>query len=94
MRDQARTVLGLLEDGVARRGLTEGLDKLELTTLSGLTMSEWRVVEAVTQGLSNKAAAQALFISPRTVESHLASIYRKLSIGSRSQLVGLMRGRT
>lgn len=93
VRTQAITLLGLLEDGVARRGLTEALRTHELTRLSDLTASELRVIEAVSRGLSNKDAAQALFLSFRTVESHLASIYRKLNVSSRSQLIALMSGR-
>lgn len=37
-------------------------------------------------GLTNNQIAQALFLTPRTVEMHLTSTYRKLSIGSRAQL--------
>jgi len=38
------------------------------------------------QGMTNRDIAQALFVTPRTVEVHLSSTYRKLGIGSRSQL--------
>jgi DNA-binding NarL/FixJ family response regulator len=37
-------------------------------------------------GPTNREIAQALFVTPRTVEVHLTSAYRKLGIGSRSQL--------
>jgi DNA-binding CsgD family transcriptional regulator len=37
-------------------------------------------------GMTNKAIAQALFVTPRTVDAHLGSSYRKLGINSRSQL--------
>jgi len=37
-------------------------------------------------GMTNRDIAQALFVTPRTVEVHLSSTYRKLGISSRSQL--------
>ena len=37
-------------------------------------------------GLTNRDIAQALFVTPKTVEVHLSSSYRKLGIGARSQL--------
>jgi DNA-binding NarL/FixJ family response regulator len=38
------------------------------------------------EGITNRDIAQALFVTPRTIEVHLSSAYRKLGIGSRSQL--------
>jgi DNA-binding NarL/FixJ family response regulator len=37
-------------------------------------------------GPTNREIAQALFVTQRTVEVHLTSVYRKLGISSRSQL--------
>jgi DNA-binding CsgD family transcriptional regulator len=53
---------------------------------AGLTPQEERVAVAIAGGASNKEAAAALFLSAKTVEFHLSSIYRKLGITSRSQL--------
>jgi DNA-binding NarL/FixJ family response regulator len=36
--------------------------------------------------MTNKDIAQALFVTPKTVEVHLSSVYRKLEINSRAQL--------
>ena len=36
--------------------------------------------------MTNREVAQALFLTEKTIENHLRSVYRKLSIGSRSQL--------
>ncbi len=51
-----------------------------------LTRSEQRVAELAGSGMTNSKVAAALFISPKTVEAHLASIYRKLDIRSRAEL--------
>jgi predicted ATPase/class 3 adenylate cyclase/DNA-binding CsgD family transcriptional regulator len=51
-----------------------------------LTRSEVDVVRLVSEGLSNKDIASRLFISPRTVQSHLTHVYTKLGVTSRVQL--------
>ena len=43
-------------------------------------------------GPTNREIAQALFVTPRTVEVHLTSIYRKLDISSRAQLAAALIG--
>jgi DNA-binding CsgD family transcriptional regulator len=53
---------------------------------STLTPQELRVATTVARGASNRQAASALFLSPRTVEYHLASAYRKLGVTSRTAL--------
>lgn len=52
-----------------------------------LTPAEERVFWEVAQGLTNKQISERLFISPRTVQTHLSKIMRKLSLENRSQLV-------
>lgn len=51
-----------------------------------LTRTELAVVDLVAEGLTNREAAQRLFISPRTVETHLAHVFAKLGISSRVEL--------
>ena len=51
-----------------------------------LTPSERSVAAAVAEGLSNREAAERLFMSVRTVEGHLSSAYRKLGVRSRTEL--------
>ena len=51
-----------------------------------LTSSEQRVAELAATGMTNREVAAALFISPKTVESNLAKVYRKLEIRSRAEL--------
>ena len=52
----------------------------------GLSPSEQRVAELAASGLTNRAMAAAISASPKTIEAHLARIYRKLGIGSRAEL--------
>ncbi|MGO9884341.1 MAG: helix-turn-helix domain-containing protein [Solirubrobacteraceae bacterium] len=42
--------------------------------------------------MSNKDIAQALFVTVKTVEVHLSSVYRKLEINSRRQLASTLAG--
>jgi DNA-binding CsgD family transcriptional regulator len=51
-----------------------------------LTPAERRVALLAASGLTNRAAAEKLFVSPKTVEATLARVYRKLGIGSRAEL--------
>jgi DNA-binding CsgD family transcriptional regulator len=51
-----------------------------------LTASETRVARMAADGMTNRAIAQALFLTEKTIEVHLTSTYRKLDIRSRSQL--------
>lgn len=55
-----------------------------------LTAQELQVAIAVGEGKTNKEAAAALFLSPKTIEFHLAHIYRKLDIHTRTQLARKM----
>jgi DNA-binding CsgD family transcriptional regulator len=61
-----------------RRPRTTGAD--------ALTASERRIAVMAAEGLSNPEIAQALFVTKKTVESHLSNAYRKLDISSRKQL--------
>jgi DNA-binding CsgD family transcriptional regulator len=58
--------------------------RAEAETCDGLTEREIEVLRCVAQGLTDAQVAERLVISPRTVHSHLNSIYSKLGISSRS----------
>jgi DNA-binding CsgD family transcriptional regulator/tetratricopeptide (TPR) repeat protein len=60
--------------------------RISLSGVESLTPSERRVAEMAAEGPTNREIAQALFVTPKTVEVHLSSVYRKLGISSRSQL--------
>jgi DNA-binding CsgD family transcriptional regulator len=65
-----------------RRAVISGVDSL--------TASERRVAQLAAEGMSNRAIAQALFVTNRTVEVHLTHAYQKLGIGSRDQLPAMI----
>ena len=67
--------------GGRRRVGYAGENRLEL-----LTPQEHRIAEFLAQGRSNREIAYALFISPKTLETHLRNIYRKLAISSRQEV--------
>lgn len=64
--------------GRPRRDAIRGVD--------ALTPSELRVAQLAATGQTNRQIAQALFVTQRTVESHLTSAYAKLGIGARPEL--------
>ena len=51
-----------------------------------LTVTEQRVADLIAEGATNRDAAAALFVSVRTIETHVASIYRKLGVRTRAEL--------
>ncbi len=99
-RKAARDVLRSGLDVCAASGATplEELARSELVAAGGrprrpwstgpqaLTPAEHRVASFASEGRTNREIAEALFVSLRTVETHLTSTYRKLGIDSRSQL--------
>jgi DNA-binding NarL/FixJ family response regulator len=54
--------------------------------LGGLTESERAIAIAAASGATNKSIASQLFVSVKTVESHLSSTFRKLSVRNRTEL--------
>jgi DNA-binding CsgD family transcriptional regulator len=58
-------------------------------SLTKLTLQERRVAGLVAEGTTNREVAAQLFLSPHTVEYHLRSVFTKLGISSRAELVRL-----
>ncbi|OBB57978.1 hypothetical protein A5757_19380 [Mycobacterium sp. 852013-51886_SCH5428379] len=77
----------------AQRALTE-LQRLQYGSRYGgqLTPTEARVARLAADGLSNREIAAELFLAVKTVEMTLSRVYRKLSVRSRSQLHGALKG--
>jgi two-component system, NarL family, response regulator DegU len=57
-----------------------------------LTERELEVLNALTDGLSNKAIGKRLWLSEQTVKFHLTSIYRKLGVSSRTEAIAAAYG--
>jgi DNA-binding NarL/FixJ family response regulator len=58
--------------------------------LISLTSQEMRIAQLAAQGLGNKEIADRLYLSHRTVQSHLYKIFPKLKVTSRTQLAGVV----
>ena len=79
--ERARAELEATGETIARR---------DLTPPEKLTPQELQIALQVATGMSNREAAEALFLSPKTVEFHLTRVYRKLDVNSRAELIRLL----
>ena len=79
--DMARAELAATGETARRR---------DVTTVSDLTPQELQISLRLAAGSTTRETAAALFLSPKTIEYHLRNIYRKLEIGSRSELAAAM----
>ena len=80
--DQARAEL-YAAGGRPKRDALSGPDSL--------TPSERRIAELAAEGHGNREIAQALYVTPKTVEFHLTSVYRKLGINTRFGLTEILK---
>jgi DNA-binding CsgD family transcriptional regulator len=99
----ARTILEAARDTFSLVGTPLFAERaaIELASIGGrvsehqeLTATEARVAELTGAGQTNREVADALFMSVRTVESHLAHIYRKLEVRSRTELAWRLGNRS
>jgi DNA-binding NarL/FixJ family response regulator len=67
--------------------LTTGRPPNAQAAVEALTDRELEVLRLAAKGMTNKGIGQALDISDRTVQGHLANIYGKLDVGSRTEAV-------
>ena len=68
-------------------GLAGSATQVAAPKLSPLSPAEEAVARLVQAGASNREVAESLVLSVRTVETHLARVYRKLGVRSRTQMV-------
>lgn len=69
-------------------------DRAELTRrLAALTTRELEIAELVAQGLTSQAIADRLYVSRRTVDTHVSRAFRKTGVSSRTALATLMARR-
>jgi predicted ATPase/class 3 adenylate cyclase/DNA-binding CsgD family transcriptional regulator len=76
-----------IDEAIAYAQRGRGERKRPSSGWASLTPTELDVVKLVREGLSNKEIATRLFVSPRTVQTHLTHVYTKLGLTSRVQLV-------
>jgi DNA-binding CsgD family transcriptional regulator len=99
-RDEARGLLRAGQEGAVACGATPLVERAHRELLAtgarprraaaagrdGLTPSELRVTEMAAAGQTNREIAQALFVTEKTVETHLGRAFMKLGVRSRKQL--------
>ena len=76
-----------IEEAIAYAQRGRGERKRPTSGWGSLTPTERDVVALVREGLGNKEIGARLFVSPRTVQTHLTHVYAKLGLTSRVQLV-------
>jgi DNA-binding CsgD family transcriptional regulator len=94
--DQALAMLIRMDSRIWQERARDEIARIGLRRPSvseGLTPAQERVVELVASGMSNREIASTLYMSVRTVESHLTKAYRELGVKSRSQLSAAMARR-
>jgi DNA-binding NarL/FixJ family response regulator len=74
------------EEAIAYAQRGRGQCKRPASGWASLTPAERDVMRLVSEGLANNDIATRLFVSPRTVQSHLTHVYTKLGLSSRVQL--------
>ncbi len=75
-----------VEEAIAYAQRGRGERKRPASGWGSLTPTEFGVVRLVSEGLANNDIATRLFVSPRTVQTHLTHVYTKLGLTSRVQL--------
>ncbi|WP_017594059.1 response regulator [Nocardiopsis potens] len=58
----------------------------------GLTQREGEILSAVARGLANRAIAEELFLTEKTVKNHINRIFRKLGVTSRAEAIARWNG--
>ncbi|WP_199438876.1 helix-turn-helix transcriptional regulator [Umezawaea beigongshangensis] len=61
-------------------------------TVDRLTSTELHVAQLAAQGLTNREIGERLYVSPRTVSTHLQRMFPKLGVTSRGELAAVLRG--
>jgi DNA-binding CsgD family transcriptional regulator len=75
---------------LAATGIRTVSSKSGAAPIDALTPQELQIARMVADGLNNAEAAAAMFLSRKTVETHLTRVYRKLEIRSRTDLTRIL----
>jgi DNA-binding NarL/FixJ family response regulator len=87
-RQMADLTLQVLEASVHATRSAE-LEVAEQSLRRILSSREQDVLRLVAEGLTSKAIGKQLFLSPKTVDHHLASVFNKLGVDTRAQAVAV-----
>jgi DNA-binding CsgD family transcriptional regulator len=95
-REPLRCALAVFEELGARPWADRASAELRATgerarrrapdTADQLTAQELQVAQLIAEGATNREAAAALFVTPKTIETHLSHVYRKVGVRSRVEL--------
>jgi len=96
LRHLSRESSSTCQDTTSRARYNGCQDHLDCAPLivamaDALTPRESEVLHLISAGMSNRAIADALFLSPRTVERHIANIYLKIDVHSKAEATAFAR---
>ena len=77
----------LIASKVFNRFITSGQETSAKVPTQDISEREMDILRLAAKGMSNQEIAEALFLSRRTVQAHLASIFRKMDVGSRTEAI-------
>jgi DNA-binding CsgD family transcriptional regulator len=86
----ARPWAGRAAAELAATGIRAASSRSRAAPIDALTPQELQIARMVADGLNNSEAAAAMFLSRKTVETHLTRVYRKLGIRSRTDLTRVL----
>ena len=96
---RARTMAAMLDQaleslvGAEVAPVADGPSRVTSSPIA-LSLREREVLALVAAGRSNTSIAEALYVSPNTVKTHVASLLRKHDVGTRAQLAAVAATRT
>ena len=86
----ARPWAGRAEAELAATGIRAVSYRSRAALIDALTPQELQIARMVADGLNNSEAAAAMFLSRKTVETHLTRVFAKLNVSARGALKGLL----
>ncbi len=91
--DEVRAICDRLDVAPVSARVDALADRLARRSPSGLTQRELEILSLLPRGLSNAEIAGILYVSPRTVQTHLSNLYAKLGVRGRAEAIAYVVGR-
>jgi DNA-binding CsgD family transcriptional regulator/PAS domain-containing protein len=85
VRDASRNSLGFMALGHELKGLRKFIDRFRITA------REWETIHSLVTGATNREIAKSLGIAERTVKAHLSSVYGKLCVENKVQMIAVLK---